>query len=164
MTHLNVSETVEALKSAIGSKVDYVPRTLDEARQDLIERAQETALALRAEKVRPYHPAPMAMQQKKTGLFCVKIGYGKNNAYMANAVHSAGQLLRYNTADQAASALEDLIMPLVEAGEFDTSLGNCLASHKDRAKQRVMVAKVNRKAGPSLTNPDEVFIPQMAAE
>jgi hypothetical protein len=124
------------LNAVIGSKSDYLPKTLEQARADFISRAKKTVIALRDGQVRPYHPAPMARQQKRTKLFCVKIGYGGNNAYMPNSLHKASQLLKYPSAEQAASDIETVIIPAAEAGEFDEGLQAVLEQHKKLAERR----------------------------
>jgi hypothetical protein len=143
---LNKNVNIERLISKIGSKNDYLPRTLGEARADFIRRAKETVVDLREGKVRPYHPARMARQQKKTKLFCVKIGYGGNNAYMPNPVHKASQVLKYGTAEEAASDIETIIIPAAKAGRFDEGLETILEQHKKLAEQRRAVMAANQQA------------------
>lgn len=137
---------LDTLRTHVGSKSDYLPRTLAEARADLVQRAQATIGALRDGKVRPYHPAPMAKQQRKTEQFCVKIGYGGNNAYLANTAHKASQVLKYDTANEAASDIENLIIPAAEAGEFDDGLMATLEKHRELADNRKKKIATNRAA------------------
>jgi len=120
--------------------------------------------ALREGEVRPYHPAPMARQQKKTKKFCIKIGYGNNNAYMANSVHKASQVLRYDTANEAVAAFETVIIPSAKAGEFDVSLKSTLDAHKERSEDRKAVTAANRRAFEEGIQNDETFAPKVAAE
>lgn len=134
-----MSINISKLTAVIGSKSDYLPRTLKQARDDFIARAMQTAAALRKGEVRPYHPAPMARQQMRTKLFCVKIGYGGNNAYMPNPLHKASQLLKYRSAQQAASEIEAVIIPAAKAGDFDKGLRSVLQQHKKLAEQRATV-------------------------
>lgn len=163
MSNPNLNEALATLCAKVGSKSDYLPRTLDEARADFIGRAKETVVVLREGKVRPYHPAPMAKQQKITKMFCVKIGYGGNNAYMANSIHKASQVLKYDTAEEAASAIEATIIPLAESHTFDEALEATLMEHKERSEHRRMVAEANREAqeGELANGTDEV--PEQAA-
>lgn len=132
----NAEDPFSQLRSNVGSKNDYLPKTLDEARSNFILRAEATADALKAGKVSPHDPAPMVKQQRKTKQYCVKIGYGGNNAYMANSVHSASQVLKYETAEDAATALEKLIVPMALQGEFDDGLRETLEAHQKRAEAR----------------------------
>lgn len=132
----NLENAHSQLRASVGSKNDYLPKTLDEARSNFIQRAQATADLLKAGAVRAYHPAPMAKQQRKTQLYCVKIGYGGNNAYVANTVHKASQVLKYESAEDAAAALETFIVPMAEQGAFDEGLQQTLEAHQARAKAR----------------------------
>ena len=157
------NDPMDMLQAFVGSTSDYPPKTLDEARNDLLRRAKETVTALRKGDVRPYHPAPMARQQRNTKKFCVKIGYGGNNAYMANPVHKASQALKFDTAEEAASVLEDLIVPLVKSGEFDASLNTTLEAHKARAEARIAAAAQNRKALKEGIQDDVSVSPKAAA-
>lgn len=162
--NLILDDQMDALRAAAGSKSDYLPMTLDDAREDFIRRANETAVALKDGEVRPYHPAPMARQQKNTRKFCVKLGYGDNNAYFVNSVLKASQVLKYETAEEAASVIESLIIPVAEAGGFDDGLGATLEKHQKLAEARKAVEAANRsafKVGGQAINP---VVPAMAAE
>ncbi len=143
---LNTQLLIDKFKDNIGSKSDYLPKTLNEARKDFIHRAKTTVVLLRDGQVRPYHPAPMAKQQKMAKSFCVKIGYGNNNAYFANNVLIASQVLKYKTAIEAASCIEELIIPLAEDGAFDDGLKDTLEGHKKRAEARKKTEACNREA------------------
>gem|GEM_PF-6284257 len=96
--------------------------------------------------MRPYHPASIAKQQTKTKMFCVKFGYGDNNAYFANSVLKASQVLKYETAEEAALDIENLIIPLAEAGAFDDGLKATLEQHRKLAGKRQEKAAKNRAA------------------
>jgi hypothetical protein len=146
MTTFDPRQALDALSKKAGGKSDYVPKTLDEARENFIQRAEQSILELREGQVRPYHPAPMVKQQKKAKTFCVKIGYGNNNAYLANAVHSASQVLRYKTAEEAAVDIETFIIPSAEAGTFDESLSASLEKHRALAMRRRATIVANRQA------------------
>lgn len=146
MKNINTRNLIDELRVKVGSKSDYLPKTVDEARQNLIERAHTSVAKLRAGEVRPYHPAPIAKQQKKTQMFCVKFGYGDNNAYFANSVLKASQVLKYETAEEAASDIENLIIPLAKAGDFDDGLKATLEKHRRLADKRKKKVATNRAA------------------
>jgi len=161
---INIDEKMDALRAAAGSKSDYLPMTLDDARADFIRRAKETAVALKGGEVRPYHPAPIARQQKKTRMFCVKLGYGDNNAYFANSVLKASQVLKYETAEKAASVIESLIIPVAEAGGFDDGLGATLEKHRELASNRKAIEARNRSAAEAQDQVRNPATSAMAAE
>lgn len=146
MNTVETNTILDELRAKVGSKSDYRQMSLDEARQNLIERAHTSIAKLRAGEVRPYHPAPIAKQQTKTELFCVKFGYGDNNAYFANNVLKASQVLKYETAEEAACDIESLIIPLAEAGAFDEGLKATLEKHRELADARKQKAATNRAA------------------
>jgi len=142
----NTQNLLDELRTKVGSKSDYLPMTVDEARKNLIDRARTSIAKLRAGEVRPYHPASIAKQQTKTKMFCVKFGYGDNNAYFANSVLKASQVLKYETAEEAALDIENLIIPLAEAGAFDDGLKATLEQHRKLAGKRQEKAAKNRAA------------------
>ena len=142
-------QNIASLRKRASTKADYLPKTLKEARADFIHRAKETVAKLRDGEVKPYKPAPMAKQQTKTKLFCVKIGYGNNNAYLANTLHTASQVLKYETAQEAADDLENIIIPMAMDEVFDENLAAALADHKERARARL----AKRNAGSSDDSP-----------
>ena len=139
-------ELLDKLRERVATNTDYVPVSVDDARESIVNRGQKTVELLRAGKVRPYHPAPMARQLRKTEKICVKLGYGDNNAYLPNSVHTASQVLKYDTAEEAAHDIETIIIPLAQAGEFDASLSKVLENHKAASKRRVAKAEKNKAA------------------
>jgi hypothetical protein len=157
-------EQIIKLRERAGSKNDYRPKTLEEVRDDFIRRAKETVVALREKKVRPYHPAPMARQQTKTQMYCVKIGYGGNNAYMPNPVHKTSQVLKYSSAEEAASDIETIIIQAAKAGEFDDGLKTVLEQHKRLAKRRMEVMSANAKAALGSSDGHSTTVAAQAAD
>lgn len=152
------------IKQNIGSKADYIPKTLGQAREDFICRAKASVVALREDKVRPYHPAPMVRQQKKTRMYCVKIGYGGNNAYMPNPVHKASQVLKYATAGEAASDIESIIIRAAETGQFDDGLSAVLEQHRKLAKHRKAVMSASNMAHAELSGGYSAAVEAQAAD
>ena len=59
---------------------------------------------------------------------------------MPNPVHKASQVLKYDTAEQAASDIEAIIIPAAEAGEFDEGLRQVLEQHQRLAELRKLAS------------------------
>ncbi len=97
-------------------------------------------------------------------MFCVEMGYGRNNDYLANYVLKASQVLKYETAAEDASVIQDLIIPVAEAGEFDDGLSATLEKHREAAEERRVKEAANRKAFEVKTQVSEPAAPAMAAE
>jgi hypothetical protein len=116
----------------VGSRADYLPKTVKQARKQLVVRATETADLLKQGSVKPGQRAPMATKQRKSKLYCVKIGYGKNNAYVPNDLHKGNELIKYEDATVAASELENVIIPMAKAGAFDAGLEARLSEYRSK--------------------------------
>lgn len=140
----------------IKGKIEYVPQTVEEMRENVLNRAKQTLKDLKQ-----YEGGKLTSPMAKSGLNCikVKIGYGKRNAALFDYDDGANERrLNAATVKERRSAAIEIIKNSIDSikqGGMDEYLAAFLVTRRTRSKNGTNAVSQKTKKTPHLVSEAE---------
>ena len=128
MTVLKFQQELAKYGAYIGNRNAKPGQSVSSLREQVADNLQETARCLYQGQ-----PGPMA-KQLPNGVWSLRIGYGKNNAWFAHDLHPKSKGIMHKEPLVLAKIIEAVILPKVTGGELDDALEALLEGYRKRFK------------------------------